>query len=148
MFLKIYIKVFQQASDLDDSVEDKLLIGDRPKPSHDPENQLPLNERLAKRRSEELEDLTPEEQAFYEYATALSSWLGPYHDYARPPPSLLLVEAAKSKVLAPPANGPPTNGNGHTKKDEEPPAVTEPPEAISKFFHGSFFGNCVPFDSF
>ncbi|KAH8106992.1 actin cytoskeleton organization protein [Cristinia sonorae] len=140
-FLKIYIKVFQQASDLDDSVEDKLLIGDRPKPSNDPENQLLLNERLAKRRPEEAEELTPTEKAFYEYATALSNWLAPYHDYVRPPPSALLAEAAKVhelkpghslKALAPPAGL--TNGNGNAKKDEEPPAVTEPPEIISKFF--------------
>lgn len=57
MFLKIYIKAFQLASDLDDSVEDKLLIGDRPKPSYDPETKLPLNERLATRKPEEIAEV-------------------------------------------------------------------------------------------
>lgn len=57
MFLKIYIKVFQHASDLDDSVEEKLLIGDRPKPSNDPDNKLPLEERLTKRKQEEVDDV-------------------------------------------------------------------------------------------
>ncbi len=57
VFLKIYIKAFQLASDLDDSVEDKLLIGDRPKPSHDPETQLPLKERLASRKHEEISEV-------------------------------------------------------------------------------------------
>ena len=52
----MYIRAFQQASDLDDSVEDKLLIGDRPKPSNDPENQQPLRERLIKKKDEEVED--------------------------------------------------------------------------------------------
>ena len=53
----MYIRAFQQASDLDDSVEDKLLIGDRPKPSNDPENQQPLRERLIKKKDEEVEDV-------------------------------------------------------------------------------------------
>jgi N-terminal acetyltransferase B complex non-catalytic subunit len=52
-FLKIYIRAFQHASDLDDIVEEKLLIGDRPKKSSDPEVQLPLGERLAIRKPEE-----------------------------------------------------------------------------------------------
>lgn len=55
--MKIYIRAFQLASDLDDTVEDKLLIGDRPKPSLDPENRLPLKERLAKRKAEELDEV-------------------------------------------------------------------------------------------
>ena len=56
-YLKIYIKIFQSASDLDDTVEDKLLIGDRPKPSVDPDTKLPLKERLAVQRPEELEEV-------------------------------------------------------------------------------------------
>lgn len=56
-YLKMYIRAFQQASDLDDSVEDKLLIGDRPKPSNDPENQQPLRERLVKKKDDEIEDV-------------------------------------------------------------------------------------------
>ena len=57
MFLKIYIKGFQLASDLDDTVEDKLLIGDRPKPSQDPETKLPLKDRLAARKQEEIDEV-------------------------------------------------------------------------------------------
>ena len=57
VFLKIYIKAFQLASDLDDTVEDKLLIGDRPKPSHDPETKLPLQERLAARKQGEVDEV-------------------------------------------------------------------------------------------
>ncbi|KAI0082628.1 actin cytoskeleton organization protein [Panus rudis PR-1116 ss-1] len=142
-YLKIYIKGFQLASDLDDTVEDKLLIGDRPKPSADPENQAPLNERLAIRKQEEIDDMTPEEQLFYEYASALSGWLAPYHDHVRPPPAALLAEAAKANDLKPghplknlaaaqAANGSTTNGQ--SKKDDEPPAIKEPPELISKVF--------------
>lgn len=53
-FLKIYIRAFQHASDLDETVEEKLLIGDRPKKSPAPETKLPLCERLASRKAEEL----------------------------------------------------------------------------------------------
>ena len=56
-FLRIYIKAFQQASDLDDSVEDKLLIGDRPKPHFESANNMTLNERLAQRPQAELEEV-------------------------------------------------------------------------------------------
>ena len=55
--MKIYIKAFQLASDLDDTVEDKLLIGDRPKPSFDPENKAPLKERLAVKKQEEVDEV-------------------------------------------------------------------------------------------
>ena len=55
--MKIYIKAFQLASDLDDTVEDKLLIGDRPKPSYDPETKLPLKDRLAARKQEEIDEV-------------------------------------------------------------------------------------------
>lgn len=55
--MKIYINVLQQASDLDDTVEDKLLVGDRPKQSNDPDNKLPWNERLAKRTQEEMDEV-------------------------------------------------------------------------------------------
>jgi len=44
-FLKFYIRAFQQASDLDDTVEEKLLIGDRPKQTIN-KKQAPLKERL------------------------------------------------------------------------------------------------------
>ncbi|KAI0670373.1 actin cytoskeleton organization protein [Trametes maxima] len=135
VFLKVYIKALQLASDLDDTVEDKLLIGDRPKPTYGPETKLPLAERLTSRKQEEVDELTPDETLFYDYATALSGWLTPYHDYTRPPPAVVLAEAAKmaeQKI-------------GHTlkgfdvpadavKKDEEPPVVVDPPALLSQFF--------------
>lgn len=164
MFLKIYIKAFQLASDLDDTVEDKLLIGDRPKPSNDPETKLPLKERLAMRKQEEINEvrdlplavmrassadilsqLSPDEAAYYDYATALSEWLTPYHDYARPPPSVVLAEAAKlteqktGHTLKGLELPPDAVANGNWKKDEEPPAVVEPPSSISKHFDGEKF---------
>ena len=49
--------MLQQASDLDDSVEDKLLVGDRPKPSIDPDTKLPWKERLSKRSQAELDEV-------------------------------------------------------------------------------------------
>lgn len=55
--MKIYIRAFQHASDLDDIVEEKLLVGDRPKKSSDPEVQFPLRERLALRRAEEVAEV-------------------------------------------------------------------------------------------
>jgi N-terminal acetyltransferase B complex non-catalytic subunit len=58
-FLKIYISVLQQASDLDDTVEDKLLVGDRPKQSNDPDTKLPWRERLSKRSKAELDEVRP-----------------------------------------------------------------------------------------
>ena len=57
MFLKVYIKIFQQASDLDDTAEDKLLVGDRPKPVNESEQNMPLKERLAVRHKEELDQV-------------------------------------------------------------------------------------------
>ncbi|PCH37977.1 hypothetical protein WOLCODRAFT_135971 [Wolfiporia cocos MD-104 SS10] len=142
LFLKLYIRAFQAASDLDDTVEDKLLIGDRPKPSLDPDTKLPLKERLAKRSPEELAELTPDEQSLLEYATTIANWLEPFHDYIRPPAATVLAEAAKQTELKtghplkglelPPKNG--TTTNGHAKKDEEPPAPKEAPELAFKYF--------------
>ncbi len=86
------------------------------------------------------------ESAFYDYATALSQWLSPYHDYTRPPPAALLAEAERQrefkpghplKSLALASNG---TANGQTKKDEDPPTVKEAPKSISEFFDGLFFG--------
>ncbi|TFK42516.1 actin cytoskeleton organization protein [Crucibulum laeve] len=140
-FLRLYIRAFQQGSDLDDMVEEKLLIGDRPK--HVVE-QPPLKERLRKNASdnaaESAQQLTSDELAFVSFADELANWLEPYHDYARPPPAVVLAEAAKQTVLKTghPLKGveiPPQNGtNGSHKKDDEPPVVIEPTEAIVKFF--------------
>ncbi|CAA7271640.1 unnamed protein product [Cyclocybe aegerita] len=142
-FLKVYIRALQQASDLDDTVEEKLLIGDRPKQTADFDKKLSLRERLSQDNPKDLEELTPDEVKFVEFAKALADWLEPYHNYARPPPAVVLAEAAKQTELKtghplkgveiPPL---PLNGNGHHKKDEEPPAAQEPPRAVVKYFEG------------
>jgi N-terminal acetyltransferase B complex non-catalytic subunit len=49
----VYIRAFQQGSDLDDTVEEKLLIGDRPKHTSG-QNKLTLKDRLRQRTDEEL----------------------------------------------------------------------------------------------
>lgn len=81
---------------------------------------------------------------------ALCEWLGPYHDYTRPPPSTVLAEAAKhtegkaSRRYVESL----TLGEGAVDKEKErerkrseepPPAVVEPPEGIAKFFDGGLF---------
>ncbi|KIY72188.1 actin cytoskeleton organization protein [Cylindrobasidium torrendii FP15055 ss-10] len=136
-FMKIYVRALQDASDLDDSVEDKLLIGDRPQPTKPHER--PLKERLCERTEEEMADLTDFELSYVHYADALANWLGPHHDHVRPHPSVVLAEAAKLSeaktgqkfkgIDIPP---PPANGNG--KKEEDAPPVTEPPSELLAFF--------------
>ncbi|KIJ69304.1 hypothetical protein HYDPIDRAFT_105904 [Hydnomerulius pinastri MD-312] len=139
-FLKIYIRAFQHASDLDEVVEEKLLIGDRPKKNPDPEVKLPLAERLAIRKPEEAAELTSDELQLLEWATALGDWLEPHHNHVRPPPEVVLAEASRQTELK---TGLPLRGvdlkaltgdaNGH-KKDEEAPPVKEAPELVTKFF--------------
>ncbi|KAF5315874.1 hypothetical protein D9611_004760 [Ephemerocybe angulata] len=137
VFLKVYIRAFQQASDLDDTVEDKLLIGDRPKQTGSFDRSLSLRDRLVERSEDDISELTDDEQKFVEFTTGVANWLEPYHDHARPPPSVVLAEAAKQTELKTghPLKGielPPANGNAIPKKDA--PAVTEPPEVITKYF--------------
>ncbi|KAF8798082.1 actin cytoskeleton organization protein [Phlegmacium glaucopus] len=138
-YLKVYIRAFQQASDLDDTVEEKLLIGDRPKQTANFDKKLSMKERLLQRNAEDLESLTSDEIKFVDYANALADWLEPYHDYSRPPPAVVLAEAAKQTELKTghPLKGieiQPTNGtNGH-KKDESPPTIQEPPLLVVKYF--------------
>uniref|UniRef100_A0A8H7Y5Y3 Actin cytoskeleton organization protein n=1 Tax=Psilocybe cubensis TaxID=181762 RepID=A0A8H7Y5Y3_PSICU len=138
-FLKVYIRGFQQASDIDDTVEEKLLIGDRPKKTAKYENGLTLKERLMQRGPEDFADLTEDEAKFIEYMNALIDWLEPYHNYARPPPDVVLAEAAKQTELK---TGHPLKGvevpttNGHHKKDEEPPTIMDAPEVVVKYFDG------------
>ncbi|KAF8163363.1 actin cytoskeleton organization protein [Crassisporium funariophilum] len=139
-YLKVYIRAFQQASDLDDTVEEKLLIGDRPKQTADFDKKLSLKERLLQCDPESMTTLTQDEARLVEYASALADWLEPYHNYARPPPSVVLAEAAKQTELKTghPLKGfevSPSNGtNGHHKKDEEPPVIQGPPETVLKYF--------------
>lgn len=52
----MYIRAFQQGSDLDDTVEEKLLIGDRPKQTS-PQDKLALKDRLRQRREEDLSEV-------------------------------------------------------------------------------------------
>ena len=86
----------------------------------------------------------------HEFGHALSAWLRPYHNYARPPASVVLADAAKQAALrgGQPLKGVeiPTNGSTpeHVKKDDEPPAVKEPPEIIIKFFDSESPSNAVP----
>ncbi|KAI0065400.1 TPR-like protein [Artomyces pyxidatus] len=139
VFLKIYIRALQQASDMDNTVEEKLLIGDRPKPSTGPDNNVPLNDRVSIRRPEELAELTSDELTFYNYATDLADWLAPYHDHTRPPPSVVLAEATKQAELKTghPLKGlevPVDSGNGHAKKAEDAPLVKEAPASLVTFF--------------
>jgi hypothetical protein len=51
-FLKIYIRAFQQASDLDETVEEKLLIGDRPRQTAKFDKSLTLRDRLLQKDPE------------------------------------------------------------------------------------------------
>ncbi|KAF8625781.1 hypothetical protein AX15_005171 [Amanita polypyramis BW_CC] len=136
-FLRLYIRVLQEASDLDETVEEKLLIGDRPKQS----SKLPLKERLVTPREDELVELTEDERLLVEYGHAMAEWLEPYHNYTRPPPHVVLAEAAKQTELktgrplkgieiAPPDGS--SNGNG--RKHEEPPPIREAPELVSNYF--------------
>ncbi|KAJ7285761.1 actin cytoskeleton organization protein [Mycena rebaudengoi] len=140
-FLKIYIRAFQQGSDLDDTIEEKLLIGDRPKPTS-LTNKLSLKERL-RQDEQDLAELTPDERSFTNYASALADWLEPYHDHARPPPAVVLAEASKMaeaktgyplKGVEVPKNGNTTPTNGSAKKDEEAPPVVDAPELVGQFF--------------
>jgi len=92
------------------------------------------------RSEEEDADLSPHELLFFNFTTELAKWLEPYHNHARPSPSVILAEAVKQteksgkptkSIEIPPENG---NSNGNSKKDEEPPAVTPPPELVTSFF--------------
>lgn len=56
-FLRIYTRCFSLASDLDDTVEEQLLVGDRPKVCDTPESKLPLKDRLPMRKEEELKEV-------------------------------------------------------------------------------------------
>ncbi|KAF8350644.1 actin cytoskeleton organization protein [Amanita rubescens] len=140
-FLRIYIKLLQQASDLDDTVEEKLLIGDRPKQSLDPQKRLPLKDRLLTQSSDELAELTEDERSLVDYADSMAEWLEPYHNYTRPPPHVVLAEASKQTELK---TGHPLKGveiqpldgasNGNGRKNEEPPLIQDTPALVANYF--------------
>ncbi|KAI0256800.1 actin cytoskeleton organization protein [Lactifluus subvellereus] len=130
VFLKIYIKALSEASDLDLSVEDdKLLVGDRPRQSYSPGAGIPLAERLAVQSTEELSELTEDELALFRYATDLTNWLNPFHNFLRP-----RADTAKQT----PNNSPSSDGggssNGHGRKIDDAPRITEPPDSILLYF--------------
>lgn len=88
--------------------------------------------------------LTDEERLLLEFSTGLSEWLGPHHDYIRPPAATVLAEAARQtelkighqpKGLTFSENG---SSNGSSKKDEEPPVVQDPPDIVLTFFDGTW----------
>lgn len=73
MFLKSYIRAFQQGSDLDDTVEEKLLIGDRPKQQFDANSRPPLIQRLLEVAEDDLvEVLCPSVYAIFVQLTSYS----------------------------------------------------------------------------
>lgn len=164
--MKMYIRALQMASDLDETVEDKLLVGDRPKVATDAEGRKANREKLLERTDEELAEvhdtcqelisasmltivqLTDDERALVDFVRELSDWAEPHHDYTRPPPAVVLAEAAKVseqrtghplrgiEIPPLPANG---STNGNWKKDEEQPPVKDAPELVLNFFDGEFF---------
>ena len=56
-FLKLYIRAFQQAIDLDDTVEEKLLIGDRPRQAANAKTKASLKERLVEQDPDSLSEV-------------------------------------------------------------------------------------------
>ncbi|TRM56244.1 N-acetyltransferase B complex non catalytic subunit-domain-containing protein [Schizophyllum amplum] len=141
VFLKMYIRALQMASDLDETVEDKLLVGDRPKVATDPESRKANREKLLERTDEELAELTGDERALVDFVRELSDWAEPHHNYTRPPPAVVLAEAAKVSeqrtghplrgIEIPPL---PANGQLNGKKDEEAPPIQDTPERVQGFF--------------
>ena len=160
-FLRMYIRVFMMASDIDDQVEEKLLVGDKPKVTLSSEAKIPVKDRIAEKKDEELVELSEDERALYNFVAELCDWLTPYHDFARPPSEWTIADAQriqeqqlsqqrngkfgslKGDRVGRDANAPPptsnystgTNSHGHVyKRDGEPPAVADPPEALKAFF--------------
>lgn len=56
--LKIYIRALQHSSDVDETVEDRLLIGDRPKPRIDVPPGFTYRDRLVERSEEDLQEVS------------------------------------------------------------------------------------------
>ncbi|KAF9792094.1 actin cytoskeleton organization protein [Thelephora terrestris] len=133
-FLKIYIRAFQQASDLDETVEEKLLVGDRPKQTNDPGR--PLKERLVQRNDKEEQNLTPHERQFFEFTSAIAEWLEPFHNHVRPSPTTVLADAMKQNELktGKPLRGIELPAEDGSNEQKEPPQVTPPPEIVTVFF--------------
>jgi len=56
--LKIYIRALQHSSDVDETVEDRLLIGDRPKPRIDPPPGSTYRDRLVEKSEKDLQEVS------------------------------------------------------------------------------------------
>ena len=91
--------------------------------------------------------LTPTERSLVEFVDALTTWLGPWHDFIRPPAAAVLAEAARiteqktgghqiKSLTPPPGASANSTANGHTKKDEDAPPVTDAPQSAFMFFDG------------
>lgn len=135
------------ASDLDLSVEDdKLLVGDRPRQSYNPDAKIPLPERLAVQSADELSEvislsyqrrlhyltasqLTEGEVALFHYVIDLTNWLDPLNNFLRP-----RGETAKLLPKNDNSSNDGTPANGHIRNPEDTPQITEPPESILSYF--------------
>ncbi|KAI9509646.1 N-acetyltransferase B complex non catalytic subunit-domain-containing protein [Russula earlei] len=130
IFLKIYIKALSGASDLDLSVEDdKLLVGDRPRPRSNPDAKISLTDRLTVQTADELSELTDDEVALFHYVVELTKWLDPFHNFLRP-----RVEAAKQPPKSSNSANDGVSENGHGRKPDDTPHITEPPDSILSYF--------------
>ncbi len=140
---------------MDLSVEDdKLLVGDRPRQSFNPDAKIPLQERLAVQNADELSEvishrfrqlhyltaiqLTEDEVALFHYVIDLTNWLDPFHNFLRP-----RGEAAK----LPPKDGNSSNdgtpANGHGRKPDDAPQINEPPDSILSYFKSEQLRNLL-----
>ncbi|KAH8100751.1 hypothetical protein DFH11DRAFT_1736785 [Phellopilus nigrolimitatus] len=100
-FLRIYTLVFLLASDIDETVEEKLLIWDHPK------------ERIHVRKEVELSELTADELTFFDYPEAVLAEVNRQQEKLH----------GNNTKGSPKANGylsPPTNGQ--KRHAEEPPS--------------------------
>ncbi|KAH8112514.1 hypothetical protein DFH11DRAFT_1786016 [Phellopilus nigrolimitatus] len=131
-FLCIYIRVFLLVSDIDETVEEKLLIGYRPKVADMPENKIPLKMCMLERKEAEFNELI-------DYVLAGCGWLGLYQDHARPRPEVVLVEVSRQQetlrgntAKANWSSSPPTIvRKGHAEVSS---VVCDPPEGVPEIF--------------
>ncbi|KAF8583207.1 actin cytoskeleton organization protein [Ramaria rubella] len=125
VWLKIYVRALSQASDYDENAQDKTIDPLYLKLIPQTDDKRPLEKRLAEVSPNELDELTPDEKAFWRYATALAEWLEPHHAATRPP-----------KVAPPSTSSSKTNGTHRNGGAVTPRAPTwqDPPEIVSRYF--------------
>jgi N-terminal acetyltransferase B complex non-catalytic subunit len=86
--------------------------------------------------------LSPVEVGFYNYSSALADWLGPHHDFCRPPPAEVLAKANKitqqktghSLKGYDPVTASNDTSNGDSKREEDAPVVKDAPAITFEFF--------------